>query len=85
MITDFQFWRDTIDLRFDANTNTAANDEFDCIGTDAAFSEHAGELRARSVADGLIVEADVNGDAMADFSIKLLGTNITLTADLFGL
>jgi len=39
------------------------------------------------VAEGLIVEADVNGDGAADFSIKLLGTygNITLTADVFGL
>ena len=85
VITDFQFWRDKIDLQFDANTNTATNDEFDWIGTDAAFTAHAGELRARSVADGLIVEADLNGDAAADFSIKLLGTDITLTADLFGL
>ncbi len=87
VITDFQYWQDTIDLRFDANTNTAATDQFDWIGTDVAFTEQAGELRARSVAEGLIVEADVNGDGTADFSIKLLGTygNITLTADVFGL
>lgn len=84
VITDFQYWQDTIDLRFDANTNTAANDQFDWIGTDVAFSAQAGELRARSVAEGLIVEADVNGDAVADFSIKLLGT-YTLTDDVFGL
>jgi hypothetical protein len=37
------------------------------------------------VADGLIVEADVTGDGVADFSLMLLGNNITLTADVFGL
>ncbi len=85
MITDFQYWQDTIDLQFDANTNTAARDQFTWIDTDA-FSGTAGELRARSVADGKIVEADVNGDAVADFSIELHSTsNITLTADIFGL
>ena len=85
MITDFQSF-DRIELLFDANTDTAANDQFIFIGTDATFSERAGELRARSVADNLIVEADVTGDGTADFSIMLLhGNNFALTADVFGL
>ena len=83
VITDF-LGNDRIELRFDANTNTAANDQFDWIGTDA-FSGTAGELRARSVADGMIVEADVTGDGIADFSLMLRGNNFTLTEDVFGL
>ena len=82
LITDFEDVRDVIDLALiDANTTTAANDAFRFIGSHAAFTAHAGELRAVYSATGEVVEADTNGDGVADLSIALRDTahSIVLT------
>ncbi|ODT87845.1 MAG: hypothetical protein ABS78_09685 [Phenylobacterium sp. SCN 70-31] len=67
----------------DANINTTANDSFDFIGG-GAFTKVAGQLRY-SVSDGnAIVEGDVNGDGVADFSIKLMGVTHLQSTDFIG-
>lgn len=67
----------------DANSQTAANDKFDFIGT-SAFSGEAGQLRY-AVSDGnAYVCGDVNGDALADFRLCVAGVT-TLSADDFSL
>jgi len=61
--------RDRIDLSaIDANTTGGtSNDAFVFIGS-AAFSGHAGELRYMRG----VVQADVDGDALADLAIRLV-------------
>ncbi len=73
IITDFQSRYDKIDLSgLDAIAGTYADDAFSFIGS-TAFSNVAGQLR---YANG-IIEGDVNGDGIADFSIQLQG-NVNL-------
>jgi Ca2+-binding RTX toxin-like protein len=86
-ITDFSHAQgDQIDLSaLDANTKVAGNQAFTYLGT-AAFTHHAGELRAYYDAtnDQTIVSGDWNGDGVADFNIyvqhvhSLLGTDFVL-------
>ena len=60
---------DRIDLALiDANTGTAANEDFTFIGG-AAFSNVAGQLRSVQTGNDWIVEGDVNGDGIADLVI----------------
>lgn len=68
VITDFSRGDDDyIDLRsIDADTTRGGNQAFDFIGT-SSFSGEAGELRFKSG----IVSADVNGDGVADFQVKV--------------
>lgn len=72
---------DVIDLlQIDANTGTAATG-------DQAFRFSGTTAKANSVwysagQDGVIVRGDVNGDAVADFEIRLANVS-TLTADAF--
>ncbi len=75
IITDFNARDDTIDLSgMDAVKGTFDDDAFTFIGN-AAFSSVAGQLR---FANGLI-EGDVDGDGLADFTIQLLGrTSVTV-------
>jgi Ca2+-binding RTX toxin-like protein len=74
-ITDFDFLGydnggDVIDLTpIDANSLLAGNQAFTFIGTNVNWNNTAGALRARWTATGQIVESDVNGDNVADFSI----------------
>jgi Ca2+-binding RTX toxin-like protein len=73
LIADFESG-DRVDLTaIDAITSTAGNDPFVYIGA-AAFSGTAGELRVRS-GEQWIVEADVNGDAVADFQLYVSTLN----------
>jgi Ca2+-binding RTX toxin-like protein len=59
---------DRIDLSaIDAIVGTPANEAFAWIGA-AAFTGTAGELRATGAGDLWLVEADVNGDGLADFA-----------------
>lgn len=61
----------------DANSATAADEDFKFIAT-SAFHHVAGELRFSTDGHSVTVQADINGDGVADFSIKLLGiTTIT--------
>ncbi|MBW8726684.1 MAG: hypothetical protein JF625_16230 [Inquilinus limosus] len=80
VIADFSHAQaDRIDLTsIDANTGMANDQAFGFIGS-AAFSHHAGELRAVVSGSQTTVSGDVNGDGVADFSIVLTGA-ITLQA-----
>jgi Ca2+-binding RTX toxin-like protein len=64
----------------DANVNTARDDAFAFIGTDA-FSGKAGELRYQVVNGSAFVTGDTNGDGVADFTITLSGVSAITTAD----
>jgi RTX calcium-binding nonapeptide repeat (4 copies) len=81
-ITDFGA-ADIIDLSaIDADNTVAGNQSFQFIGN-TAFGQIAGQLRAFEQAPGnWMVEADLNGDGVADFAIQvtLAGlANITAT------
>ena len=59
-----------VDLEsIDADTSTAEDDAFRFVGD--AFSGAAGELRAYDRAGQTLVEADVDGNGLADFSFAL--------------
>lgn len=76
--------RDWIILaRIDADSSTVTDDAFHFVGT-TAFSSTAGELRYQVIAGNTYVSGDVNGDAAADFMIRLDGVQ-TLTAADFAL
>jgi hypothetical protein len=93
IIWDFEDGKDKINLSvIDANTTKASPglDHFDYINDNggpgqtpqhAAFTGVAGQLRSYWTATGQIIEADVNGDKKADFSIELYDPdhNIVLT------
>ncbi len=49
---------------------------------DAAFKKVAGELRSRFSNGQTWLEADLNGDGVADFSIRLNGLHAVQAADL---
>jgi Ca2+-binding RTX toxin-like protein len=65
----------------DAVSTSAGNDRFTFIGS-GAFSGAAGELHARVVNGNTFVEADTDGDKVADLVIRLSG-EIVLTASDF--
>jgi Ca2+-binding RTX toxin-like protein len=80
-ITDFATG-DTIDVSaWDANRNLAGNQAFTWIGS-AAFSGTAGELRAYFDGVDTRVQADRNGDSVADFEILFDGA-VTLAGSDF--
>ncbi|CAB1080839.1 hypothetical protein D1AOALGA4SA_8512 [Olavius algarvensis Delta 1 endosymbiont] len=86
LVFDFNAMQgDRIDVSgIDAISGTAEHDEFIFVGNDA-FSGSAGELRfVHDASDGLL-EGDINGDGMADFSIELLGVTSLTGDDIFGL
>ena len=81
-MTDFAAGTDRIDLSLiDANSGTSGNDAFSFIGA-AAFSGVAGQLRAFGSGSSWTVEADVNGDGVADLAIAVT-TNAPLTVTEF--
>jgi hypothetical protein len=57
----------------DANTTNGAGtiDAFTFIGTTVPFTGAASQLHAFWSAIGQIIEGDVNGDKIADFSIEI--------------
>ena len=82
-INGFERGIDRIDLSLiDANSGTGDNDAFTFIGS-AAFSGVAGQLRFFTFGGGNfnIVEADVNGDRVADMQIFVNLTNVMLESD----
>jgi len=82
VITDFGSGEDRVEIsRFDADTTQGFKQRFDFVG-DTAFSNTAGELRYEQTGGSTIVQADVNGDGIADFEIELLGL-MDLIADDF--
>ena len=81
-IVDFETGTDLIDLgAVDADFGTAGNQTFAFIGN-AAFSSTAGELRYFDDGTDTWVQADTNGDGMADFEIALTGV-LTLAGSDF--
>ncbi|HEX8261701.1 MAG TPA: RTX toxin, partial [Allosphingosinicella sp.] len=71
-ILDFSIG-DLIDLSvIDADSGTAGNQAFSFIGN-AAFGNHAGELRYQSNGGNeWLVQGDTNGDGTADFQFVLV-------------
>jgi Ca2+-binding RTX toxin-like protein len=64
---------DKIDLSLvDANSSTGANEAFAFIGA-GAFTGVAGQLRVTNAAGNGLIEADVNGDGVADLTIFVDG------------
>jgi len=81
-ITDFATGVDTVDVSaWDANRNVAGNQAFTWVGS-AAFSGTAGELRTYFDGVDTWVQADRNGDTVADFEILFDG-NVTLAGSDF--
>jgi Ca2+-binding RTX toxin-like protein len=75
---------DRIDLAaIDANSQVGGEDAFQFIGS-AAFTA-AGQLRAVASGNQWTVEADVNGDGIADFTLLVTVTDplVTIDADSF--
>lgn len=71
LITDFEHGADLIDLSsIDANVNASGNQPFDHVGRQ--FTGAAGELRDYFNGQAHVVEGDVNGDALADFTIHVI-------------
>lgn len=68
VVTDFEDFVDVIDLgAMDADSTSAGNGTFRFLGMHAAFTGHAGELRAIFSGGGEVIEADMTGDGLADF------------------
>ena len=75
---------DTIDLSgIDADSTTAGHQEFTFRGT-TAFSGAAGELRYQASGKDLTVQADIDGDGIADLQLFLSDAS-TLTSAAFQL
>lgn len=77
-ITDFSRSQgDKIDLsKIDAKTAVSGNQSFTFIAT-AEFSSSKGELRYDEYGGDAYIEADVNGDAVADFELTLANVSVT--------
>ena len=82
-IADFAQGEDLIDLSaIDANRgNTLGNDAFIFIGT-PAFSNVAGQLRYLQSGGNTFLQLDVNGDSLADATIRLNGLIALNAGDL---
>ena len=82
LVTDFVHGTDILDFSaIDANTSSNGNQAF-------AFGGQNANVVARSVTwfesgGNTIIQADVNGNTAADFTITLMGTNHHLTASDF--
>jgi Ca2+-binding RTX toxin-like protein len=80
-ITDFSHAQgDRIDLSAIDAVVGGLDDPFAFIGQ-SAFHHVAGELRYGAAAGGLMVQADVNGDGVADFSILVANTTSLVHGD----
>ncbi len=66
--------RDKVDLHtIDANTKVSGNQDFKWLAS-KGFSGHAGELRYEVKQGDTFIYADVNGDAKADFTLRIDNT-----------
>jgi Ca2+-binding RTX toxin-like protein len=74
-IGDFIDGSDHIDFSaIDANTGSGGHDSFLFIGA-ADFSGTAGQLRYVLVGSDTLLQADVNGDSVADFEVVMTGNH----------
>ena len=82
-ITDFLRGTDRIDLsQIDARPGTETNDAFAFIGT-SAFSNTAGELRYQAEGNSVRIQADLDGNGIADMEILVDNTTILAAGDFF--
>lgn len=88
IVWDFTRGADIIDVSaIDANTNKGGNQAFSFIGANA-FSHNAGQLRYEQAIDVngqkySLIQADMNGDGIADFAIHLHNLTAVLTQSDF--
>lgn len=69
VITDFRDGMDRIDLHvLDAKPANAGADAFTFLGTNAAWTRQADELRAMWTSAGQVIQADTNGGRVAHLS-----------------
>lgn len=81
-IQNFVTGEDSIDLSaIDANATASGNQAFTYLGA-GVFVGVAGQLRFGTVGSRQVLEADVNGDGVADFQIELAGVATLTVADL---
>jgi len=79
------FFEDTLDIikldAIDANTKNGGttNEAFQFLGVDQLFTNDPGGLRVMTKDYGWLIQADVNGDKKADFAIKVLDQNHTIS------
>ncbi len=74
---------DRIDLsNIDANPGTAGNDAFSFIDT-GAFTSTAGQLRYQVEGSNVRIQADLDGNGVADMEIIVTDTTVLTTADFF--
>ncbi|HEV2746094.1 MAG TPA: RTX toxin, partial [Allosphingosinicella sp.] len=59
--------------RIDADDNDGGDQDFTFVGA-AAFSGSAGELRSQVIRGNRYVSGDTDGDAVADFYVRIDGT-----------
>ena len=81
-INDFsQLQGDKLDFAsVDADTLTGGDQAFQFIGT-AAFSNVAGELRYDIIDGNTYVYGDTNGDGVADFMVRVIGSHSLTEGD----
>ncbi len=81
LITDFQHALDKLDLSgIDANSSLSGNQGFTFLGA-GAFDNHAAELLYQVIQGNAFVRGDVNGDGVADFTIKLQNVSSLAATD----
>jgi Ca2+-binding RTX toxin-like protein len=74
LIKDFVEDVDQMDFRgIDANENIVGKQAFTFIGTREFTGLNRGELRYDSLSSATVVEADVNADGLADFTLDVAG------------
>ena len=66
----------------DAKSGSTTNDAFAFIGT-ASFHHVAGELRYEQISGNTYVQGDTNGDGVADFWIRLDGSQTLTSGDFY--
>ncbi len=81
-ITDFTSGEDRLNfVRIDADASVAGDQAFGFVGTAAFANTGVGQIRYQDSGSNLLVQADVNGDGVADMEVILLGrAGQTLTA-----
>jgi Ca2+-binding RTX toxin-like protein len=81
-ITDFTIGSDRLNfVKLDANASLAGDQAFSFVGTAAFSNSGVGQVRYANSGADLLVQADVNGDGIADMEIILQGrAGSTLTA-----
>jgi hypothetical protein len=86
-ITDFTIGSDRLNFsRIDTNPALAGSQGFAFIGTSVFGATGAAQVRYSDAAGNLLVQADINGDGIADMEVILQGlTGQTLTAASFNL